>query len=540
MQKEPRLPRRRVLGQRLIVEKAATEIERVLDKHGALTEDARAEIRIVMENHLGNLEYFVLVRRDSYSEIHTNHLREGIFFSDPVGLKCAAVTKTTPFYYPRNTGERVIDVSTPVALHGEYSYVLRSGTVLAGVSRHVKVGVPFFLLQIVAFLGILAQSNIIRITVTGTALVLASAIIIWDMHRFVKAYRKWVWFLRTIGRGNLTRKLSPKSRDEFGQIQFELNKINLGVKDMIESIQMNAKNVTSSASELSLSAEETSKAAEHIASTIQEIATGSESQAHSMEHSAKSVIDMSTGIQTIEENAKNVSVFAKQTSKAAATGHEFVSSAITQMGMIGETVTSLIGDVEDLGARSEQIGEIVELIKSIASQTNLLALNAAIEAARAGEHGKGFAVVAVEVRRLAEQTADSAKQIVGLISGMQSETRQVVVRTEQATKAVHAGTEGIYAVGRAFDEIQRSIADITSKAEQLLTTIQPVAQGAKEIAVTIENVSAISDAFVGKAQTVSAATEEQTASMEEIASSSSLLTHMALDLQRIVSRFLVS
>jgi methyl-accepting chemotaxis protein len=540
MAKEPRLPRRLVDAQRQIVEETAREIETVLAAQGSLTDHARTEIRLIMEKHLGELEYFVLVQRDSYSEIHTNHLREGIYFSDPVGLQCAAVSKTTSFYYPRNTGERLVDVSTPVQLHGEFPYVLRSGTILTGVSRNVKIGIPFFLLQIVAFSGILLKADSFRITVTGAALLLASAIIVWDMHRFRKAYHKWVWLLRMIGRGNLTRRLSPKSRDEYGQIQFELNKINLGIKDMIATVQKNADSVTSSAQALSVSAEETSRAAEHIASTIQEIAGGSENQAKSMDQSASSVSQMSSGIQEIEENAKNVSRFAMQTSEVAVSGHQYVSSAITQMGTIGEAVTNLIGDVEGLGVRSEQIGEIVELITNIASQTNLLALNAAIEAARAGEHGKGFAVVAVEVRRLAEQSAEAAKQIVGLISGMQSETEQVVLRTEHATKAVNAGTEGIYAVGQAFDKISQSINDISDKIDKLLVTVLPITAGAREIASSIENVSAISDAFVGQAQTVSSATEEQTASMEEIASSSALLMHMSEDLQRVVSRFVVN
>ena len=164
-----------------------------------------------------------------------------------------------------------------------------------------------------------------------------------------------------------------------------------------------------------------------------------------------------------------------------------------------------------MGARSDQIGMIVEAIDDIASQTNLLALNAAIEAARAGEHGKGFAVVADEVRKLAEKSANATKEIGGLIRGIQTTASEAVTAMDQSMAEVENGVARAQASGQALTEI--------------LGAVEAVRQGADESSTAAQQAQAAANELVGAMDAVSAVVEENTAATEEMAAGSGEVTH---------------
>jgi methyl-accepting chemotaxis protein len=192
-----------------------------------------------------------------------------------------------------------------------------------------------------------------------------------------------------------------------------------------------------------------------------------------------------------------------------------------------------------LGERSKEIGQIVDTISGIAGQTNLLALNAAIEAARAGEQGRGFAVVAEEVRKLAEQSQDAAKQIAVLIGEIQGETDRAVAAMNNGTREVKLGAEVVNASGKSFQEIAEMVTRVSGQTKEISAAIELMANGSQQIVESVKEIDELSKHASGEAQTVSAATEEQSASMEEIASSSQALAHLAMDLREalVSSRF---
>ena len=222
---------------------------------------------------------------------------------------------------------------------------------------------------------------------------------------------------------------------------------------------------------------------------------------------------------------------------AASEGNKAVDTAIGQMISIWKTVDNSAQVVAELGERSKEIEQIVEAISGIASQTNLLALNAAIEAARAGEQGRGFAVVAEEVRKLAEQSQEAAKQIAKLISDIQGKTGEAVTAMVNGTQEVRRGTEVVDQAGRAFKDINGHVQEVAGIAQGTADGLIRLTAESQQILEGILDVKRTSQEISGQTQTISAASEEQSASVEEIAHSSQHLANLADQLQIIVAKF---
>jgi len=190
-----------------------------------------------------------------------------------------------------------------------------------------------------------------------------------------------------------------------------------------------------------------------------------------------------------------------------------------------------------LGKRSEQMGEIVTVISSVADQTNLLALNAAIEAARAGEAGKGFAVVAEEVRKLAENSVKHATDIAKLIKETTNNTEDAVENMKETAHEVSSGKMLIIKAGGAMEEIVQASENVSSMLEQISAASQQMAAASKQMMKSVEEVSSITEEASASTQQASASTEQMVATMQEMASSAQLLAQMAQDLNSLVAQF---
>ncbi|MEM5766970.1 MAG: methyl-accepting chemotaxis protein [Bacillota bacterium] len=343
-----------------------------------------------------------------------------------------------------------------------------------------------------------------------------------------------------VAAGDLSISAPPVTgNDEIGQLMTSFKVMIDNLRATVLQVQKSAEHVTSSSEELTATAEQARQATQQVTVVFNEVAADTEQQMNAVNEASALIEQMSAGIQQVAANANTVAESSEKTAAAAQQGNESVDLAVSQMENIEKTVSRSAEVVAKLGERSKEIGQIVDTISGIAGQTNLLALNAAIEAARAGEQGRGFAVVAEEVRKLAEQSQEAAKQIAELIGEIQGDTEKAVVAMHDGTREVKVGGEVVNNAGQAFREIMNSIKLMTEEVKEISGAIQQMASGSQQILVSIKDVEKISKATLGQTQVVYASTEEQVSSIDEIATFSESLAAMAKDLQDAIDSFKV-
>ena len=310
---------------------------------------------------------------------------------------------------------------------------------------------------------------------------------------------------RRVAEGDLTIKLqSGKSG-----IYEEMRRMVESLRQVMERVNQSAHEVSIAAVQLNTNAQKTADGSHHVVSQSDMVATASE--------------EMAATSSDIANNCHQAADSSNSASATAQSGAAIVRETVEGMSRIASKVRSSASAVEQLGVRSEQIGQIVGTIEDIADQTNLLALNAAIEAARAGEQGRGFAVVADEVRALAERTTRATREIGEMIKSIQNETKQAVKAMEEGVIEVEQGTTGASRSGQALEMIWEQINEVTGQVNQIATAAEEQTATTREITNNIHNIS----------NTVQASAQ----SSQEMSQSSSRMSQLSVDLQDLVRRF---
>jgi len=261
--------------------------------------------------------------------------------------------------------------------------------------------------------------------------------------------------------------------------------------------------------QLAASVDEVAASIEEMTYSIKEVARNIEELSLAAEQTATSMNQMDSSITEVESNVAVTSQLADEVARDAAKGAESVHHTLEGIEKIRDTVSTAASVISGLGARIQEIGNILRVIEDVAEQTNLLALNAAIIAAQAGEHGRGFAVVADEIKELADKTGASTKEIAALIRAIQEESQNAIEAIAVGERNVHEGV----ALSRDAEQALAKILDSSKKSTQRFKTIASAtveqARGSKIVADAVERIAR-------SVQQVAAATAEQARGSEQL------------------------
>ena len=313
----------------------------------------------------------------------------------------------------------------------------------------------------------------------------------------------------SLANGELTARVNWNSKDELGDVGRAFNKMAIEFSSLISQVRQSADQVTSAASAQTATAEKVSAV--------------SENQTSQASNAASSIDNLNLAVKEIAQKTRDVVTSANEASTMAHEGQVIVNKAVTGIQVVATTVSQSATLMASLGQRSDQIGEIVNVIKDIADQTNLLALNAAIEAARAGEQGRGFAVVADEVRKLAERTAAATAEISQMISAIQTETASAVITMEKGSNEVNEGVALANQAGQSLQKINTSVQQVVQMIEQISEATRSQSETTDEITKRVDHIAEMA--------------RENTDSVHETTVASRDLQKLSIHLQQVVSRF---
>jgi len=308
---------------------------------------------------------------------------------------------------------------------------------------------------------------------------------------------------------DLSRRVTVLRQDEIGAIAQMFNVLMENLQTIIHEVKANADGLQTTVNDLT---QITAQAADN-----------SQKQGDGAYSMATQVEVMTYNLESVAGQAENVKSVSTHSCELSVHGSEVILGAAAEMEKITASVSESSAIIQDLGAQSDQISTIVNVIKEIADQTNLLALNAAIEAARAGEQGRGFAVVADEVRKLAERTSNSTQEITAMIERVQHGTRQAIASMQTGVATVASGTSLANQAGAAITEIKSGAQQVVEEVSQMHAFLLEQSVANSENAHKVEAIARL--------------TEDNSASFASIATDVQNLGNQIAGLNDIVRRF---
>lgn len=344
--------------------------------------------------------------------------------------------------------------------------------------------------------------------------------------------------IEEVSTGNLDVSIQT-GRDDLGIINEKFNTMIERINNTMFKVKTTSGHLSNSSKKLLEISATNNENIQSISSNIREISAGLRSQNLATVESARAMTEMSTVVQTIASSSADAADEALTMEQRSNSGHEIMQQVIDQMRLISGAVQNTYASIQSLENRSNEISSIVNIITDIAGQTNLLALNASIEAARVGEEGRGFAVVAGEVRKLAEQSQESATQIRALIDEIQKDILQSAEAMQLGSQEVEKGMSVTSETGVFFEDILSATGKVANQIQDISSSTQEISASTEQMSATADELSSSVSKAASSTKQIEQSVAEQEASMASIVTASDELSAVSEQLQELISFFKV-
>ncbi|WP_297844779.1 methyl-accepting chemotaxis protein [Pseudomonas sp.] len=352
--------------------------------------------------------------------------------------------------------------------------------------------------------------NIVLIFVVGAAL--GTIVLAWLLTRsIVGPLEEAVTAAEHVAKGDLTQTIRIGGKDE-------VTRLLQALEQMQNNLRTTLRQIGSSATQLALASTELNSVTENSNRGLQQ-------QNAEIDQAATAVNQMTSAVEEVARNAVSTSEASTQSNNSAMAGQARVLDTVQAIESLASNVDNTSKLVQNLADQSQDIGKVLDVIRSIAEQTNLLALNAAIEAARAGESGRGFAVVADEVRALAHRTQQSTLEIDKMVTAMRSGSAQALESMHTSRERAGSTLQLAQGAGESLTDITKSINQISERNMVIASAAEQQAQVAREVDRNIVNIRDLSMQSASGAQQISVSSNE--------------LSRLAAELNQVVTRFRV-
>lgn len=337
---------------------------------------------------------------------------------------------------------------------------------------------------------ILSQADNIKLitfVIVFTACVIAITIAAFISNGIDKIIKNMINKLKKAAGGDLRVDFTTKRKDEFSILTNEINNTFGNMKKLITQVKDLSKDVSDASINVSQTSDEFLQTTENISNAMNEIEQGVMQQAKDAEECLMHMDHLSKMIVQMGENTSEIGKIADGTKKNIQDGTAVTKELTEQTKATVDITTDIIKGIEDLDKKSREINSIVNVISEISNQTNLLALNATIEAARAGEVGKGFAVVADEIKKLADQTGNSVRNIKNIVETIQKDTKDVVNIAKKAERVMVMQDKAVINTSNSYLKINESVDYLTLLLKTVIENVDNMEEARVSTLGAIEN-----------------------------------------------------
>jgi len=345
--------------------------------------------------------------------------------------------------------------------------------------------------------------------------------------------------LEKAAQGDLTVVVNSKRKDEFKVLAESINNMIRKMKKLIEETKSVSLTVDDSAKTVTGSAKTLLDATRGITDAISGIEKGIVQQANDSESCMRQMDVLSEKINIVSDNSNKIAEIADGTKEIVQTGLNTIEELTSNVKDTVDITNAVIVGIQTLQESSKSIGNIISVINEIAEQTNLLSLNASIEAARAGDAGRGFAVVAGEIRKLADQSVESANKIRIIIEEIDSKTKATVTTAKKAESVVAIQEKSLKNTLTVFIDIQDQVVELATNVNNIAIGVNDIADTKAETLFAIENISAVSEETAATAEEVTETATRQMQAVEDLNRAAESLNKNASALSQAIDLFIV-